>query len=40
VRDSYIRQADEGWIQLDADRDRNAVAADVAAAVERRLSTR
>jgi thymidylate kinase len=37
VRDSYLRQAQaHGWIVLDADRDRQAVAADVAAAVEAR----
>ena len=40
VRDSYIRQSDEGWVRLDADRDRKAVAADVAAAVSARLATR
>jgi dTMP kinase len=33
VRDSYIRQSDEAWVRLDADRDRKAVAADVVAAV-------
>jgi dTMP kinase len=40
VRDSYIRQADAGWIQIDADRDRKAVAADVASAVAARLAAR
>lgn len=29
VRDSYIRQSANGWIRLDADRDREAVAADI-----------
>ena len=29
VRDSYLRQASAGWVHLDADRDRAAVAADV-----------
>jgi dTMP kinase len=34
VRDSYLRQArSEGWVRLDADRDRTVVAADVYAAV-------
>ncbi len=34
VRDSYVRQADEGqWVRLDANRDRLEVAADVFAAV-------
>ena len=37
VRDSYIRQAAAGWVRLDADRDRDAVAADVYAAVASRL---
>src|SRR5688572_19567638 len=37
VRDSYIRQAANGWVRLSADRDRAAVAADVWAAVERLL---
>jgi dTMP kinase len=37
VRDSYLRQAASGWVRLDADRDRTTVAADVWAAVERRL---
>ncbi len=40
VRDSYLRQAGEGWIRLDADRNKAAVAADVAAAVDTRLSPR
>ena len=38
VRDSYLRQAGEGWVRVDADRDRMAVAADVAAAVDARLA--
>jgi dTMP kinase len=37
VRDSYIRQAANGWVPLDADRDRDDVAADVYAAVSARL---
>jgi dTMP kinase len=37
VRESYLRQVDEGWIQIDGERDRKAVAADVAAAVMARL---
>ena len=37
VRDSYIRQAAHGWVRLSADRDRSEVAADVYAAVERKL---
>ena len=40
VRDSYIRQSDAGWIRIDADRDRKAVAADVASAVAARLAAR
>ena len=40
VRDSYLRQAGEGWIRLDADRNKAAVAADVAAAVDTRLNPR
>jgi dTMP kinase len=40
VRDSYLRQSGAGWIRLDADRDRKAVARDVAAAVEARLAAR
>ena len=36
VRDSYLRQAaGGGWVRVDADRDRDAVAADVWAAVSR-----
>jgi dTMP kinase len=38
VRDSYLRLAkNTGWVHLSADRDRVLVAADVYAAVERRL---
>ncbi len=33
VRDSYLRQAKAGWTHLDADRARDAVAVDIAAAV-------
>ncbi len=37
VRESYLRQAANGWVRLSADRDRALVAADGWAAVERRL---
>jgi dTMP kinase len=38
VRDSYLRQASSGgWLRLDADRDRAAVAADVFTAIAERL---
>jgi dTMP kinase len=37
VRDSYIRQAGDGWILVDAARDREAVADDVASAVSAKL---
>ena len=37
VRDSYLRQAQAGWVRLDATRDRDAVASDVYAAVRTRL---
>lgn len=37
VRESYIRQSAQGWVRLDADRDREAVAADVWAAVSARI---
>lgn len=40
VRDSYLRQAAAGWVRLDADRDRNLVAADVYAAVYAAVSPR
>jgi dTMP kinase len=33
VRESYLRLAAAGWVRIDADRDREAVAADVWAAV-------
>ena len=36
VRDSYLRQAQAGWVRIDATRDREAVAADVYAAVHAR----
>jgi dTMP kinase len=38
VRDSYLRLAANGWVRLAADRDRDAVAADVHAAVVKLLS--
>lgn len=37
VRESYLRQAAGGWVRLDADRDRDVVAADVYTAVSSRL---
>jgi dTMP kinase len=37
VRDSYLRQAANGWVHLSADRDRALVAGDVFSAVERKL---
>lgn len=40
VRDSYVRQAADGWIRIDADRSRDAVAADVENAVVERLAAR
>ncbi|MBI3047862.1 MAG: dTMP kinase [Acidobacteria bacterium] len=33
VRDSYLRQAAAGWVRVEADRDRDEVAADVWAAI-------
>ena len=39
VRDSYARQAGAGWIRIDADRDRNSVARDVAAAIDALLGS-
>jgi dTMP kinase len=33
VRESYLRQAASGWVRISADRDREAVAAEVYAAV-------
>jgi dTMP kinase len=38
VRGSYLRQAEQGWVRLDADRDRDAVAADVYTAVADHLA--
>ena len=38
VRDSYLRQAAQGWLRLDADRDRDAVTTDLWAAVHPRLT--
>ncbi len=37
VRDSYVKQAAEGWARIDADRNRDAVAADVFAAIADRI---
>ncbi len=37
VRESYLRQAALGWVRVDADRDRDAVAAEVYAAVADRV---
>jgi dTMP kinase len=37
VRDSYLRQAGEGWARVDADRDRAVVADEIQAAVTRAL---
>jgi dTMP kinase len=37
VRESYLRHAGNGWIRIDADRDREAVAADVFAAIADRV---
>ena len=37
VRESYLRQSQAGWVKLDASRDRDAIAADVFAAVSNRL---
>ena len=38
VRDSYLRQARDAWVRLDADRDRHEVAAAIAAAVDAHLA--
>ena len=38
VRESYLRLAAQGWVRIDADRDRDAVTADVWAAVSVFLS--
>ena len=40
VRDSYIRQSNDAWIRIDADRERKAIAADIAQAVNARLALR
>jgi dTMP kinase len=40
VRHSYLRQAKAGWVALDATRERDAVAADVYAAVSARVDPR
>jgi dTMP kinase len=37
VRDSYLRQAGDGWVRVDANRDRKAVAAEVSTVVDARL---
>ena len=37
VRDSYLRQAASSWVRVDAERPREVVAAEVWAAVERKL---
>jgi dTMP kinase len=37
VRASYLRQAEQGWVRLDADRDRHLVAVDVYTVVTERL---
>jgi len=37
VRDSYLRQAASGWVRIDADLARDAIAAEVFAAVEKWL---
>jgi dTMP kinase len=37
VRDSYLRQAAGGWVRIEADRDRDAVAAEVFAAITGRV---
>jgi dTMP kinase len=39
VRDSYLRQASAGWVRLDANRDREAVAADVWRSIAPLLTT-
>jgi dTMP kinase len=38
VRESYLRQANDGWLRLDADRDRGEVAEDVFDAVSSKLA--
>jgi dTMP kinase len=37
VRDSYLRQAGDGWVRIDADRERDVVAAEVFAALADRV---
>jgi dTMP kinase len=37
VRESYLKQAAGGWVRIDADRDRGAVAADVFSALADRV---
>ena len=37
VRDSYLRQAADGWVRIDAEQPREVVAAEVLAAVEMKL---
>jgi dTMP kinase len=37
ARNSYLRQAASGWVRIDADRDRDAVAAEVFAVVTKSL---
>jgi len=37
VRGSYLQQAAAGWVRIDADRDRDAVAAEVFAAIADRI---
>lgn len=39
VRDSYLRQSRDGWLRLEAERERDVIAADVFAAVAARLSS-
>jgi dTMP kinase len=38
VRASYLRQAESGWVRLDADRDRDTVSSDVHTVVADRLA--
>jgi dTMP kinase len=37
VRESYLNQLTDGWVRIDAERDRSLVAADIYAAVSSRL---
>ena len=39
VRESYLRQAEAGWVRIDATRDRDAITADVEAALASRLGS-